>query len=519
MLVSPGAHRERQLSPRRNLLLSLTGIVGLAAGLRLPLLGHSSLWWDECHTLQVASAMHAASPLRVLSAVFRGYSSYFLLLVPWVGSATSEWALRLPSVLAGMLLPGILLLLGREWGGDSLGWRAGVAAAISPFLVWHSREARWYPFTWLLIAISAIAFLKVLRQPNWRWALLCILVGLVAATSYAPAILLVGTQALWFACSAGPREEVRRAWSRSPLGVRALVGLPVACCLIAGGVWIWSTLLAPVLSDGARGFRFVNVGGPNLGAAAYTGVAFATGYTLGPGPSEWHRLSQIQLSFVEIAAMVLGALAFLGLVASGLVELTKAQGPQFAGALLTLSTLPAAIILAASWWSDHAFAPRHVGVSYPFLVLLAAAGFPSPGRRRAAGALAAILVALQALSLWNLYSNPRYQREDVRDAAQYVTEHASMADLILVFGGIDLPWKHYYRGETRWKMVYEPGGEAWPIERQGLGQAVWTVEGMMWEGAGTQPVLARVESDTVATERREFPGRVIVTRREFRPQE
>ena len=463
--------------------------------------------------------MHAASPLGALRAVLRGYSSYFLLLAPWVGGATSEWSFRLPSVLAGMLLPGVLLLLGRECGGDALGWRAGIAAMISPFLVWHSREARWYPFTWLLIGIGAVGFLKALRQCDWRWVLLCILAGLAAATTYAPAIVVVGTQALWLAFSAEPREALRRAWSRSSLGVKALVGLPVLSCLIVSGVWIWSALVAPVISNGARGFRFVNVGGPSLGAVAYTGVAFATGYTLGPGPSEWHLLSPGQLSVVEIAAMVLGAAAFLGLVASGLVELAKDQGARVVGPLLVLSTLPAAVILAASWWSDHTFAPRHVGVSYPFLLCLAAAGYPSSGRKRAAGALAAILTVLQAVSLWNLYSSPRYEREDVRDAAAYVAEHASMSDRVLVFGGIDLPWKHYYRGAARWKMVYEPGSEAWPNDGQERGQAVWTVEGMMWEGAAAEPVLAQVQADTVATEHQEFPGRVIVTRRELRPPE
>jgi len=153
-------------------------------------------------------------------------------------------------------------------------------------------------------------------------------------------------------------------------------------------------------------------------------------------------------------------------------------------------------------------------MSYPFFLCLVAAGAQSSERKRVGGA--GVLVALQLVSLGNLYWNPRYHREDVREAARFVSSRAAPADLILVFGGIDLPWKHYYQGEARWRMVHPDDKQEWSAERvrNALTRhpVVWTVRGMMWEEPHSEPVIAVVEADAPASERREFPGAVIVTR-------
>ena len=97
--------------------------------------------------------MKDASPDVILQAVSKGLSTYFLLLAPWVQRNTPEWAVRFPSALAGVALVIVLALLGREIGGSALGWKLGILAAISPLMVWHSREARWYALTCLLVGV------------------------------------------------------------------------------------------------------------------------------------------------------------------------------------------------------------------------------------------------------------------------------------------------------------------------------------------------------------------------------
>ena len=136
-LIDFSSKRDRNMGWKSFLIVVL--LIGAGGFPRVPFLGRTSLWWDECHTVQMAISAAAASAGKVMQAVLHGFSSYFVLLAPWVTVDTPEWALRLPSALAGTLLVLIMLPLGREIGGKSAGLTLSLACAISPFLVWHSR--------------------------------------------------------------------------------------------------------------------------------------------------------------------------------------------------------------------------------------------------------------------------------------------------------------------------------------------------------------------------------------------
>ena len=130
-----------------------------------------------------------------------------------------------------------------------------------------------------------------------------------------------------------------------------------------------------------------------------------------------------------------------------------------------------------------------------------------------------MLLALQLASIWNLHANPRYQREDIRGAAQYVSASASGDDLILVFGGVEKPWEHYYRGNVPWRKGHPEGVGGWSEKtfRALLAETpvIWAVQGRMWEEPGLEKVIAVMEKAARQKDQREF-SQLVVTRYQLR---
>jgi 4-amino-4-deoxy-L-arabinose transferase-like glycosyltransferase len=357
----------------------LAALILAAAALRLPGLGAASLWLDECSSIETALAVARSTSWAVMRALFRGLSAYTLLLAPWIERDVSEWAARLPSVVAGIALVPIAWLLGKEIGGRPLAWRLGAAVALSPFFVWHSREARWYPLTWLLAGIGTLYFLRALRRPAGSSLAGCLGFGLAAASTFSPAVTLLFVEIPWIAAVHRADPAVS-----SPAAPGARLALRLALCVLGvlGIAWLWLALLAPALRVGSHGFGFSNLGGPRVGAVLYVPVALATGYTIGPGPLEWHsrplRLPAVPESLTMLAAVAIVTM----LLVLGYREIAASRRRSRATALLTLGIVPPVMLVAASLWTDHRFAPRHVGMSFLCLLCLAAAGTLRPSGRK-----------------------------------------------------------------------------------------------------------------------------------------
>jgi len=491
----------------------------LAGALRIPALERAPLWWDECDSARVINAIRREPAGLVAKAVAHGLSTYFVAMALFVTPGASEIPLRLPSALAGIALVLSLGWMGWVVAGPKLGRTLSLAAAVSPFLVWHAREARWYSLTWLLVSVGAVAFIKLMKGGAWPWAIVALLAGLLAATTYAPAVTVVALEGLWLLIATPVRQGLRNSWRTASRRTRLVVSVALGGTLILLAGWMSLSFVVPVAREGTQGLRFTNVGGPRPERVAYTLVAFATGYTLGPGPAEWRRVKLADVAFWELAALGLGVGALLWLVTNGFLALREGPDRSLASALLGLGLLTGTMVVAACAWSDHAYAPRHAGMAFPFLLCLASAGLWGGPLRRGALASGCLLAVLQAVSLTNLYADPRYQREDVRSAAGVVGEHASNLDLILVGGEVYLPWEHYYRGAAPWRVVYgsNPEGRLAAELRNELhlSRRAWIVYGALDESTAAVLLARELEAWGSLVEAREFHGGVNV--RQYRP--
>jgi hypothetical protein len=77
------------------------------------------------------------------------------------------------------------------------------------------------------------------------------------------------------------------------------------------------------------------------------------------------------------------------------------------------------------------FNPRYLMVSLPAYILLLARGLSQVGRSWLRWTNLGLVLLLYIYSLTNYYFDPRYMKEDLREAARYVTEQARPDDAIL----------------------------------------------------------------------------------------
>jgi 4-amino-4-deoxy-L-arabinose transferase-like glycosyltransferase len=143
-------------------------ILLLGALLRIYSLGGESLWLDEATTVRRAAMSY--SELRVDAGNGTQQPLYLWISKFWCGFAgTSETAMRFPAALFGILCILMIYHLGRKLFTPAAGLWAAFFAAISPYLIHYSQEAR--PYT--LLALGAMAswyfMLGLLREVRPRY--------------------------------------------------------------------------------------------------------------------------------------------------------------------------------------------------------------------------------------------------------------------------------------------------------------------------------------------------------------
>ena len=196
---------ERKLSRKERGAIAAVSVVALL--LRLSRIEAREPWLDEA-----CSALLSGGELSDLARIFTGESNpplYYGFLFFWQRVAgDAPWALRLPSVAAGVALVPMVWLLARRLGAGPAARLAGaVLAAASPLLLFYSLEARAYLPLWAL-ALGAVLALDVAVTRPGRTAPVVAAGVLTAAAMYTHyyGVFLLPLWALaWWATPAGRR--------------------------------------------------------------------------------------------------------------------------------------------------------------------------------------------------------------------------------------------------------------------------------------------------------------------------
>ncbi|MCU0500215.1 MAG: glycosyltransferase family 39 protein [Anaerolineae bacterium] len=473
LLRSRRRPRERAL-----IVLLVVLIVGLAVGLRFHELGRQSLWADEGNS----AVMAARSLAQIAGSAANDIHPplYYWLLRLWVQFAgVSEAGLRSLSAVLGALLVLVTIGLGMRLGGGTCGLVAGMIAAVSPFQIHYSQEARMYILLALEAAVAAYGFWWLVAREDRRLPdgssdapgsrlklfpppILLLALAFVAGlyTHYAFPIMIALLSALYLAWVIVTRQ-------RGQVGRRLLRwGLPLGIALVCFAPWL------------ATAVRQIS-GWPTGGQATEPLKALSTALLmLSLGPTGL-------LSASEWWVWIVPALALVGIVPWPGLH----RRPAWLSWLLPVAWLaaPLGMMLALGLFRD-AYLKFLLLASPAYTLLLASAvvgpalrlgrlgrrtdadpeGRPAaPSRWDVVGGVWAIsalmtIVILCGFTLNRYYADPKAARDDYRGIAQFIAATARPNDaILLVAPGQAEVFDYYYKGDL---PVFALPGQR-PIDR------------------------------------------------------
>ncbi|MBN1890011.1 MAG: glycosyltransferase family 39 protein [Thermoflexales bacterium] len=434
-------------------------ILIVAAGLRFYRLDAQSLWNDEGNSARLSE--------RTLQSITVGTASdihpplYYYVLHFWRALfGHSEFALRALSVACGVILVVLVYLLGVQLFDEPAALAAALIAAVNPFQIYYSQEARMYAMLALLAALSTFYVLRFTFHASGfplphasrftLYALRCMPYVLAAAaglyTQYTFVFVLLVHNVIVAASLLTQRQDrLRRgmAWAGTQVAVVLLYlpWLPVALSRTGGwGVEPEPYQLSTALMDVARWFAY----GHTLPAAqARLGVVMMVLLLIGPF---WQvRKEKLgQAAALALWALAPAALMFgLGLYRTAYLKFLLISSPPFC-LLLAWGAL-------CHWRNVPDLVDRE---SLRFLRILSA--------------LLVVLMAVPAAwplprALSNLYFDPAYARDDYRGMAQFVRSLQDPGDASLRNDAVLLI------APNQWEVFtyYYPDAErVYPLARQ-----------------------------------------------------
>lgn len=158
----------------------------VAGGVRLYALTRDPLWYDEVMHLQISRDL-TWHTLSCKDALIEPFFCTFLFL--WLKLSTSELWIRLYAVLFGLFTVAVAYLFGRRLAGRRGGFACGLLAALSPMLVFYSRDVKMYPlvtFLELSVAYLALVYASPEGKPRHLGAYMVLAVLLLHTHLVAP---------------------------------------------------------------------------------------------------------------------------------------------------------------------------------------------------------------------------------------------------------------------------------------------------------------------------------------------
>ena len=326
--------------------LVLAGLI--LAGLALRLAVPRGIWLDEAITIHQAHlSLH--DMFRSLYYGDRQPPLYHLTL--WLtirAFGDGEFAVRLPSLIAGTLVIPVLYEMGRELYDRRTGLIAGAFAAASPLLVWYSQEVRMYSFVTLFGLLALLTQLRVIRNPTMgNWAAYILATAALLWSHYF-GLLLIGVQQLIFVA-----VLVHRSRNDQPIRPLALGFAYSAAVLVMQ--------LVPLVVFAHHQYQFTS--GP---AGSPSGTYDALSFYAVLANMAWALWGYQPVGTTELLAAMWPLFLLVSLVLLG------RGGSRQTLILATAAIVPVVLLIVASAFDSSLFEIRNFLIVVPLLLLLAA---------------------------------------------------------------------------------------------------------------------------------------------------
>ena len=426
---------------------TLIAVLAVAVFLRLFLIGAQSLWADE-----MSSLVTALKPVpRLLYDISNEIHPplYHLALKAWITLfGTTEAGIRSLSALCGVALVGLTYALGQRLFGWRVGLLAMGLAALAPFQIYYSQEARMYMPLATIGALAVYAFVRVLEAEDggtaggaragsgiWLWVAVYVVangLGLWLHYSY-PIVLAMENvvYGIWLVLTWKRGSWFLRGARWALLQLLALViylpWLPVGYRQVSTWPSISESHSLPFILQEA--FRLLAVGeSVDVRSVGWILVGFALVCAVGLLPVNLYRKQE------------------------------RSRAWAITGYVLTVFYVlfPILMMYGLSLLKP-AYRPKFFLVGSPAFCLVLARGILGPWAKRSVlsrwamwvWTVASALLVLAGIvpSLHNYYFEPRFARDDYRGIARYISavEQGGDAVLLNASGQKDV-FDYYYRG-------------------------------------------------------------------------
>lgn len=391
-----------------------------------------SLWRDEVDAIYFATR-HLPETLRMFVLPGQNGPLFFLALRPWFSLVgTSEFALRYPSALAGMLSVPLLYQAARRllpsrpggWRGGILPLLAGLFLAVNPYQLWYSQEGKMYAVIVALVLLATWLWWKGITRGGWRpwlayWATLTL-----ALYTHLLMILIFPLHGLWFLLAWPQAKRHWRGYGAALAGL-TLPYLPMVW-------WQWDLLLA---KEQRTGFQFTPLA-DMLETLLYN---HSRGF-MPPGPVVW----MAPVFFLAAAGLLLG----MEEVGEGDPADEALLAPWRRMALLWTWLLVPVLTIYGLSLRQPIFTDRYVIWIGPALMLLMALGvaavYHSGGKvgRWIAVGLVVYVVGFWLYAGWQQKTLPT--KYNLRDGVQFIAQHRQPdALLILQIPHMEYAYRYY----------------------------------------------------------------------------
>jgi hypothetical protein len=375
----------------------LVGLVLVAAVLRFATITRQSFWLDESQAVHELRLPFGAM-LHAWSATEWNPPLYLLIAWPWAKLlGTGEFALRSLSAVLGVAVVPLLYLTGRDLVSRRAGLMAAGLAAVNPFMIWYSQEAREYMLLMVLCSASLWCFARAWRAPTGRALLWWAVVSALALLTQYFAGFLIAAEGL---------ALVYRARNRA--SVASLVAMAV----------VLAPFIPHVLPRFQRSTGFIVSVGLSV-RLQQVPVSFGLYPVYQDSATRYGLLGAAALGAAVIALLVVGA------------DDRELRGAGVA-ALLTAAVVVVPLLLALVGHDD--FIARGLMPGWLPLAVVVGAACAAPRARAAGAGLALVLVALFIYGYVRVNSDAQLEKPNWRAVAAALG-HATGPRAIVAYDG------------------------------------------------------------------------------------
>jgi mannosyltransferase len=406
----------------------------LSFGVRVYSLTYHSLWLDEAVSIHLASFPLSEIFQQGMSLQEPNPPLYHLSLAVWMRAfGSGEAAVRVFSALLAALYLPALYLLGKRLFSSRVALIAAVLAALNPFLVWYSQEARMYALVATLSLWSLYCFLRILETPRLSWWVAYLLLTVASLYTHLYAAFLLPGQLVFLLLY--PSRH-RRAWWEG--------GSAWGLSLLCFSPWLWR---AWQLSGTTPSWR------PSLSLSAMLQACL-----------EAFTVRQVPLSRRELGIVLAASSIFV------LVGLFLPYVPQrISGSwrwrrlnmrpsvfLILLLLIPFFLAYLLSFRQQIFTVYYLIVIVAPYLLALAAGLDKTAMFSKIVGLVCFLLVIASFLYGLRFNWSLDYRKEEWRAAARYIAGRAGSGDAILCHVNYTrIPFAYYYQGAV---PIFAPFG-------------------------------------------------------------